>query len=253
MKILSACLAGCAIFLAACSTSENQSAETVSSEQPATVTTSLQTIPDVTDTEQPGVVENFVNELVEAGYDNEAFIGILGEQADIKNLPSNILDDVEEVLQYSATESDICSDETFLSDIEITESDRACLREWAELCSRTENLMSSLQETKEMSPNFVSFFEKWNRIACYGNIMVEYVDFLDDFNSRCFEVAAAGELNENCGTAMFDRLCEKTGHVLNETRLIQKDGLTEIPDGDIESLEFTEATLCALAEEVENL
>ena len=250
MKILSACLAVFTVLLAACYPAENQSSEIVSSEQPATVTTSTQTIPVVT--EEVDIVENFVAALIEAGYDNDAFSEILGPQADINNLPSNILDDMTEILEYSATESNICEDENFLSSREITESDRECLREWGELCSKTRNLLLSLQEIKETSPNFVSFFAKWNRIACYGNIMLEYVDFLDNFDAACSETMQ-GEVNEDCGTAMFENLCQKTGTVLDATRLIQNDGLAEISDGDVASLELTETTICGLIEEIENL
>ena len=222
----------------------------MTSEQTVTETTSTQTIPVVT--EELGIAENFVNELIEAGYDNDAFSGILGPQADIDNLPPSILDDVAEVLEYSASEADICEDETFLSDFEITESDRECLREWGELCSRTESLLPALQEIKETSPNFVSFFEKWNRIACYGNVMLEYVDSINNFNSECFEVMS-GEANEDCVTDDFESFCEKTEIVLDATRLIQTDGLAEIADGDIVSLELAEQIICNIVEEIENL
>ena len=46
---------------------------------------------------------------------------------------------------------------------------------------------------------------------------------------------------------------KKTEIVLDATRLIQTDGLAEIADGDIVSLELAEQIICNIVEEIETL
>lgn len=267
MKTLAYISAACVLLIAACSSNSNnvQTAEssaiedelvasttleqTVMSDtvtQPTSSTTTSEPVITTT-TSEPAIsqiAEEFVTSLIENEYVPSEFDSIVGENADIENIPLDVLSEVYKVFSFSLDETESCEEDSFLQSSEMSELDRECLEHWSGLCEITSNLTPKLLDNESIAPNFVSFWQKFERVACYGRSLTEYADFMVTIEGSC-ETGQEAE----CPEVLYN-LCSETSKILDVSVQLAEDGLAEIPESDIAELRASKRLICDIAEAI---
>ena len=197
-----------------------------------------------------GTLEEIMSAMSATGsvYDASQIAADLLGTSEANPLPDSIRETMMGDFAFATNRLDVCTAET--NPVAATEGQAVtsteCLQQWVQLCERTTSTLAELKDGYAVSHTAtVSFWEKWDRVACFGGHLSAYSDAVD-----ALDVCYTGTTPQECEEEL-SALCE-TGKISSAyMRQLQTDAFLEVSDEEITLMDDTSDMICSLVELIE--